>query len=123
MLLLGLSIARAEETKKMTDAELKAHAEMHEKMADAHKAAADCVKSKKDIEVCRADFHKAVEGVHGDMDGMGMGPHGKMCAKCKDGKKCEHCKGKDMDCEHCKGKQCEKCKDHKGAHKGEHKAE
>lgn len=82
----------------------KAHIEMHEKMAQAHREAADCLKSGRPMGVCRDQLMKATEGMRGM--GMGMGPRMRAgdcnCEDCKDCKNCPHCKGKP--CAHCNKK-------------------
>jgi hypothetical protein len=53
--------------------------EARQQMADAHQKMADCLKSSKPIQDCRADFMKSMKDHMGHMGPMGhMGHHGKM---------------------------------------------
>lgn len=54
----------AEEAAK-TDAK---HIQMHEQMAEAHKNAAQCLKDGKSVDVCRAEFKKAMKSAKEDCD-------------------------------------------------------
>lgn len=76
-LLATTAFAQGGGKQKSTQAgtDLKAHIEMHEKMAKAHDQAADCLKDGKPIEECRAEFKKACPGDGQGCGMMGMG-HG-----------------------------------------------
>jgi len=90
LLLAGLFVlsapAFAEDAKKDSakkEWDPKAHIEMHEKMADAHKKAAECLKAGKPTEECRTQFKQACHdagqgacpGMMGKGKGKGMGMH------------------------------------------------